>query len=519
MFQPPGTPYQFDSNNQTPYQYMPQYQSHPYYPPPNPYYQQQPYQQYQQKYPNNQYYYNNNQQQLQQQYVQKKHQNFGSSNLNTVSHQQQSNGMKQILNRSPIKQVSYFDLLQQSIAFYEQKHTMLAENLAQKSGSSYTLYEDLKLITLLNSKDENKMSSKEIAEEGVINRTQDSIKTRYRNYLKDLREKDFNQIYQYIKQQKTVEGYIVFDKYQDGKKYIKSIQQQDPRFTNYNQTSKNQNQIQQAEGQELDIQLHKQLHGANFNPQNSAMRNISLKRRQIFKIEDDENEEDKEQDIPENQFENEINLNEGEQLENFEQLEKKSTVSKKAKTHKNSDFLQQQQQQQLQNQNQNQVYNKRIQTFQLLDKKQQQDAEELDIVLTVCGNWLRIPKKDLIMYLNQLSGDLNLLNDYLNSADESMLWNEEDDEILIQSIEQLNSEVEKIENKSKQNQENLDELGNENQGQSNQEYKLFSQEIKLFLKYKGAYSVKQRIQYLELVPKFDISVIENLADKSLQEQK
>lgn len=66
------------------------------------------------------------------------------------------------------------------------------------------------------------------------------------------------------------------------------------------------------------------------------------------------------------------------------------------------------------------------------------EAEELDNVLTVIGNWLKISKKKLGEILHKSSGDLNIFDDYLNSQDKDLLWEEEDDEILRSCLEKCN---------------------------------------------------------------------------------
>lgn len=82
--------------------------------------------------------------------------------------------------------------------------------------------------------------------------------------------------------------------------------------------------------------------------------------------------------------------------------------------------------------------------------------------MTVIGNWMKLPKKELIEKCHQLSGDLGLLDEYLSNKKEGLLWSEEEDDILknIKSRE--------------------------------------AKELKLLIKTKGLDNVKRRIAYLEL---------------------
>lgn len=67
---------------------------------------------------------------------------------------------------------------------------------------------------------------------------------------------------------------------------------------------------------------------------------------------------------------------------------------------------------------------KKLNILEQLNKEEKLDAEELDIVLTVIGNWLKMSKKELGQILHKCSGDLNLFDQYLNNFDKELLWEE-----------------------------------------------------------------------------------------------
>lgn len=74
---------------------------------------------------------------------------------------------------------------------------MLSEKCSVKPGMSYTLYEDLKILVVMNNPHE-KVSLKDLASLKVVNRSAESIKTRYNHFLKYLIEEDLEEIYVFL---------------------------------------------------------------------------------------------------------------------------------------------------------------------------------------------------------------------------------------------------------------------------------------------------------------------------------
>lgn len=88
------------------------------------------------------------------------------------------------MNKSPIKQKSYLEIMQEFAQQYEQTHSIFTEKKSIKQGQSYSLYEDIKILIEMNKPD--RKSVKSLAEQGIVNRSLESIKTRYNHYLKYL---------------------------------------------------------------------------------------------------------------------------------------------------------------------------------------------------------------------------------------------------------------------------------------------------------------------------------------------
>lgn len=138
--------------------------------------------------------------------------------------------LRQQMHDSPIKKLNYIDLFRQAIKEYEQTHTMIHEQQEGHKRSSYTMYEDLRLLneftqsqTILNS------TFKIIANSGVVNRSFESIKSRYTDYLRHLKKEDFDMILAYY-QKHGMRGYLVFQKDQNDERKLVKISKFDPKL-------------------------------------------------------------------------------------------------------------------------------------------------------------------------------------------------------------------------------------------------------------------------------------------------
>ena len=94
---------------------------------------------------------------------------------------------KQLL-KSPLKKLpTFYEIFQQHVDEHEAQQHHLRELQSDKVGESYSIYEDLKLLLSLNCVvGEKNAQFKLLSEQRVLNRSYESIKTRYMQFLKGL---------------------------------------------------------------------------------------------------------------------------------------------------------------------------------------------------------------------------------------------------------------------------------------------------------------------------------------------
>ena len=106
-----------------------------------------------------------------------------------------------------VKKKSYLDIIKEYIDKFD------ASNIVQEKSSNFTLMEDLKIIYEMAKDKENEESSYlsnfwRNLSNGIIARNVESIRTRYKNYLKFLEKEDFDKIIEHLKEKGT-KGYVM----------------------------------------------------------------------------------------------------------------------------------------------------------------------------------------------------------------------------------------------------------------------------------------------------------------------
>jgi|JI61114C2RNA_FD_contig_41_3942174_length_895_multi_7_in_0_out_0_1 hypothetical protein len=92
----------------------------------------------------------------------------------------------------------------------ERAHIPLPSVASKKA--SYRLYEDLEIFLEMSScKNISSQVFEDIASKGKVNRTAESIKARFHDYLIKVTEKDMKKIVEWVEKE-GIEGYLVFDK-------------------------------------------------------------------------------------------------------------------------------------------------------------------------------------------------------------------------------------------------------------------------------------------------------------------
>nr|AIT58615.1 Pat2 [Tetrahymena thermophila] len=134
-------------------------------------------------------------------------------------------------------QVTTLDLIEFVLGEYEQNNPVMLKPINVKD--TYTIYEDLKIIYCLGCKEDQitKSQFQKLAEEGYVNRTYESIRSRYQDYLKFLTSEDYQNILSYI-DANGLKGYLIFEKDEKGERFLQRIQKQDPRQNHQSESSK-----------------------------------------------------------------------------------------------------------------------------------------------------------------------------------------------------------------------------------------------------------------------------------------
>ena len=103
------------------------------------------------------------------------------------------------------KKKSYLDILKEYIDYHD------SQNMNLEKSPNFTLMEDMKIIYEMAKDDKEQIHLsifwKNLAN-GIINRNSESIRTRYKNYLKFLEKDDFDKIIEHLKE-KGSRGYVM----------------------------------------------------------------------------------------------------------------------------------------------------------------------------------------------------------------------------------------------------------------------------------------------------------------------
>eukprot|EP00828_Plagiopyla_frontata_P042945 TRINITY_DN656_c0_g1_i2.p1 TRINITY_DN656_c0_g1~~TRINITY_DN656_c0_g1_i2.p1 ORF type:complete len:377 (-),score=62.32 TRINITY_DN656_c0_g1_i2:92-1222(-) len=128
------------------------------------------------------------------------------------------------------KEKSYFEILYDYINAYDKAHENDTK-AAQNEKKPYQLIEDIKIIYSVAQDDKHEglgpVFWNELANKKIIQRPVESMRDRYKRYIRFLDKTDFDKIIQYLKEQGT-EGFMLFSKGEDKNKKLINIQLQDP---------------------------------------------------------------------------------------------------------------------------------------------------------------------------------------------------------------------------------------------------------------------------------------------------
>jgi hypothetical protein len=125
--------------------------------------------------------------------------------------------------------ISTLELIQYVLREYEQENPVMMQ-IPTAVKSSYTIYEDLKIIASLSQESNISAGSfKRLSDEGIVTRTPDSIRSRYQDFLKNLTKDDYQNIISFI-DSNGLRGYLVFEKSNDNIRLLHAISKTDPRL-------------------------------------------------------------------------------------------------------------------------------------------------------------------------------------------------------------------------------------------------------------------------------------------------
>ncbi|KAL4494017.1 hypothetical protein ABPG72_022034 [Tetrahymena utriculariae] len=333
--------------------------------------------------------------------------------------------------------IDIFKLLSDGIKSYEQKGLHL--KLKEKSGRlPYSLYEDLKIIFEFSQNQESKLTVfKQLANSQLSHRSEDSIRSRYRDYIQDLNPTDFQNISKYVIEKRSIEGYLIKERDEYGnesyvvKDHLKTASSEGKSQKN---PSKKAVELQGQNKEEIKLPLKRKPENIPEILINGKKQLKSIKpynqKEALQKIQQDQNNQEEEE---EKEFQYKKNQ------KNKSQINQTNEGDLRNKKNQSNQMEVQQPQSKQNQQQQHQIQAHKI-SNQLSDQEYK-DARELDVYIHFLANYENVQKKSLIHTLDKLSGDFNQLVDYLQTQNHNLLWKEDEDEVLRNFSEQSSQTI------------------------------------------------------------------------------
>ncbi|EAR88046.1 hypothetical protein TTHERM_00013120 (macronuclear) [Tetrahymena thermophila SB210] len=338
--------------------------------------------------------------------------------------------------------IDIFRLLSDGIKSYEQKGLNL--KLKEKSSNTklpYCLYEDLKIIFEFSQNSESKLTVfKQLASNQLSHRSEDSIRSRYRDFIQELNPSDFQNISKYVIEKRSIEGYLVKERDEHGNKtYVVKDQLKTTSSESKSQKNPSKKTVEQQQSkskEEIKLPLKRK-------PENVPEILINGKK-QLKSTKPDNHQKEPAQKIKQ---QDQNNLEEEEEKEfqykktqkNKSQINQVNEVDSRNKKNQNNQMEVQQPQPKQNQQQQQQAQAHKISNQ--LSEQEYKDARELDVYIHFLANYENVQKKSLIHTLDKLSGDFNQLVDYLQTQNHNLLWKEDEDEVLRNFSEQSSQTI------------------------------------------------------------------------------
>lgn len=155
-------------------------------------------------------------------------------------------------NNDPPAKKSYLDIIKEYIDIYDRDNPN--QNKLKRNGS-YSLVEDLKIVYQI-AMDDNMDGQgpgfwNKLINRGVFFRTRESLRDRYRKFLRYLQREDFDKIITYLKTS-GIRGFLIFGKNEIGNRIFKAISTQDP-LRDTSSTSKRERALKKDRNEEIEL--------------------------------------------------------------------------------------------------------------------------------------------------------------------------------------------------------------------------------------------------------------------------
>lgn len=165
-------------------------------------------------------------------------------------HSKEENAFIEEGNNPPAKK-SYLDIIKEFIDIYDREN----QNQNKLRSGSYSLVEDLKIVYQI-AMDDNMDGQgpgfwNKLINRGIFFRTCESLRDRYRKFLRYLQREDFDKIITYLKTS-GIGGFLIFSKNKVGNRIFKAITINDP-LRDTSSTTKRDRELKNDANEEIEL--------------------------------------------------------------------------------------------------------------------------------------------------------------------------------------------------------------------------------------------------------------------------